>query len=447
MPSHADSIRLLLAQGPASAAQLVEKIGISQPTLSRAISAMGQDVLRIPIQKSIRYALRDFQRGIKETQVYRVSAEGAIRSLGRLVPVRPEGYVMCQDDGVCLHSEGLPWWLADMRPQGFLGRAYAARHAQTLGLPDKVSQWSDTHALHALVMHGHDALGNLLLGDAARDHFLNLEAPQPVALSEKGESYGRLAREAIRGDRPGSSAGGEQPKFTVLAETAGGLRHLLVKFTLPDDNAITERWRDLLLAEHHALECLAAWDVLAAHSTVFDHAGQRFLEVERFDRTGALGRRGLFSLAALEAHFVGDASAAWPVLAQRLATDGHVTAESAATAALLYAFGTLIGNTDMHHGNLSFISEQGRPYSLAPAYDMLPMGFAPNREGGMPSTLGPVTFHPGVSNEIWHRALELASDFLARIRSDGRFSVAFAGCIGAMSERVALAREKSLRLG
>lgn len=31
----------------------------------------------------------------------------------------------------------------------------------------------------------------------------------------------------------------------------------------------------------------------------------------------------------------------------------------------LWAFGMLIGNTDMHHGNLSFISSHGRPYQLA----------------------------------------------------------------------------------
>ncbi|MCP1065445.1 hypothetical protein M5G07_07530 [Serratia symbiotica] len=28
----------------------------------------------------------------------------------------------------------------------------------------------------------------------------------------------------------------------------------------------------------------------------------------------------------------------------------------------------------MHYGNLSFISSHGRPYHLAPAYDILPMG-------------------------------------------------------------------------
>jgi hypothetical protein len=54
---------------------------------------------------------------------------------------------------------------------------------------------------------------------------------------------------------------------------------------------------------------------------------------------------------------------------------------------LLWAFGTLIGNSDMHSGNLSFVSEHGRPYDIAPAYDMTPMTFAPRSGGGLPDTI------------------------------------------------------------
>jgi hypothetical protein len=61
-----------------------------------------------------------------------------------------------------------------------------------------------------------------------------------------------------------------------------------VKFTAPDDNPVSERWRDLLLAEHLALS------VLGVETEVFDFGGQRFLEIPRFDRTGPLGRKGLF---------------------------------------------------------------------------------------------------------------------------------------------------------
>jgi len=43
----------------------------------------------------------------------------------------------------------------------------------------------------------------------------------------------------------------------------------------------------------------------------------------------------------------------------------------------LKVFGSLIGNTDMHLGNLSFIRLQSKFYTLAPVYDMLPMLYRP----------------------------------------------------------------------
>lgn len=61
--------------------------------------------------------------------IFCVNDEGQVQALGTLVPVRPEGFVMVQADGAALHSDGLPWWLFDMRPQGYLGRAYASAHA------------------------------------------------------------------------------------------------------------------------------------------------------------------------------------------------------------------------------------------------------------------------------------------------------------------------------
>lgn len=447
MTSHADLIRLHLASGPSGARQLLEKLGVSQPTLSRALSAMGDDVVRIGAARSIQYVLRDTRRALDDTAIYRVGADGRITPLGVLMPVSPDGFVMRQADGITLHSDSLPWWLLDMRPQGFLGRAYAARYAEMLGLHARLADWSDAQALRALTAHGLDAVGNLLLGDVARERFLDAPPPAPILDSMKGQTYACLAREAARGDNPASSAGGEQPKFTTFAHTATGPRHVLVKFTLLDANPVTERWRDLLLAEHHALETLSAAGFLAARSCVIDHGGQRFLEVERFDRVGATGRRAVFSLTCVEAEFVGDARAPWPTLAAQLASDGHITGESAEGAALLYAFGTLIGNTDMHNGNLSFTSEQGRPYALAPAYDMLPMGFAPRSGGGLPDSLPAANLRASVSNAVWARALGLAVDFLRRVRADSRFSEAFGPCLDALARHIDDAGAKVSRLG
>jgi hypothetical protein len=445
--THDDDLRRYLAQGPTSPRQLLEKTGISQPTLSRAITAMGDAVVRIGAARSIQYVLRDAQRGLNDIPVYRVGTDGTIQPLGELIPVRPDGFVMRQADGITLHSDSLPWWLLDMRPQGFLGRAYAAQHADMLGLPTKLSDWSDADALRALMAHGHDAVGNVLLGDRARDHFLSAPPPAAIPTRQKGAIYARLAQEATSGDRPGSSAGGEQPKFTALVQTPTNPCHVLVKFTLPEANPVTERWRDLLLAEHHALETLRAAGLPAARSGVIDHAGQRFLELERFDRVGTQGRCGLCSLSALEAEFVGDATAPWPALAARLAAGRHIRPAAVHDAARLYAFGTLIGNTDMHNGNLSFVSHHGRPYALAPAYDMLPMAFAPRASGGMPHDVPTAHLHASVPHPIWGQTLGWASDFLDRLRADSRCSANFQPCLQSLARHLDVASTTIARLG
>lgn len=74
-------------------------------------------------------------------------------------------------EGVSIHSDGIPWWMLDMRPQGFLGRAYALAHAASLGLPANQEAWSDNEIIRALLVQGQDAVGNLLIGAMARDRF------------------------------------------------------------------------------------------------------------------------------------------------------------------------------------------------------------------------------------------------------------------------------------
>ena len=417
-----------------AARQIVEKTGISQPTVSRALAALGDEVVRIGSGSAIHYALRDTTRGFASAPIFRVCDAGQIWTLGALVPVRPEGFVMVQANGVSLHSDGLPWWLFDMRPQGYLGRAYASMYAAALGLPANPEHWSDAEVIRALLGHGQDAVGNLLIGERACDRFMRILPPLPA---NQAVFYPILARDAGAGETPGSSAGGEQPKFCAYTERG----HVLVKFSAPDDNPVSERWRDLLLAEHLALS------VLGVETEVFDFGGQRFLEVPRFDRVGQFGRIGVFSLRALDAEFVGDASAPWPSLVSRLAAGGHVETDAVAGAALRWAFGTLIGNTDMHAGNLSFVSRHGRPYQLAPAYDVLPMGFAPGSGGAIVNTLPPASLSASVDGETWRAALQLAERFLAMLNDGAGFSGSFTPCIEALRQHIDEAASRIARLG
>jgi len=447
MPSHEEIIRVRLSGGPQTARQLTDFIGISQPTLSRALTGLGDEIVRIGAARSIQYALRDTLRGVPEIAVHRVDAQGQIHLLGTLIPVRPKGFVMRQADGTSLHSDGLPWWLADMRPTGYLGRAFAGRYAAALGLPERLNDWSDAQSLRALLAHGHDFTGNLLLGEPARAQFLASPLPGSIHVVQKAEAYPRLAREAAQGERPGSSAGGEQPKFTARADTPHGARHVIVKFSEAEDNPVSERWRDLLLVEHLALATLREAGIPAAYTQLIDTAGQRFLEVERFDRTGELGRHALHSLAMLDAEFVGAGSEIWPVIVHRLAGKGIVEPESAAGAALQWAFGSLIGNTDMHNGNLSFTSDNGRPYALAPAYDMTAMAFAPRSGGGLPDTLPAPNIRADVANDTWRRTEALAGAFLNRTKMTKGFSQRFLPCLAALAAHLAQATQKIARLG
>ena len=447
MPTHADLLRLRLAAGPQSGTQMAKDLGISQPTVSRALAAMAGEVMQVGQKKGSRYVLRDTGRGFGDVPVFRVDALSKLHELGVLSPVRPDGFVFTQADGLQVHSDGLPWWLLDLLPQGYLGRAYAAHHGATLGLPSNLKEWTDNHALRALLVHGHDGVGNLLLGPTSREKFIAMPYPVALSLLEKPMAYARLAQGASQGDSPGSSAGGEQPKFTAYAQTSAGPAHVLVKFSELPNSPVSQRWRDLLLAEHLALTTLRDAGVAAADSAVIDHLDQRFLEVARFDREGVMGRKALVSLRALDAEFVGDAHQAWPVLVKHLTALGVVTPEAADATELLWAFGVLMGNTDMHAGNLSFVSDTGRPYQLAPAYDMTPMAFAPNSGGKLNNTIPSLALHASVRNDFWRQALVMAQSYLAALDKCNQFSNEFQVCIDALEVHLNSASQQISRLG
>lgn len=446
MRDYAESIRSILAKGPHSANQLIDILNISQPTLSRALVGMGNEIIRLGAARSIQYSLRDTSRGLPEMPIYRVNSEGQLHLLGTLIPVKSEGFVMREEGGGQLYSHGLPWWLFDMRPQGYLGRSYAAKYGEALGNPIRLVDWNDTHALRALIVHGEDVIGNILIGNTVRERFLARPIPTPIRDEQKSECYIKLAHDAANGDVPGSSAGGEQPKFTVYAMTARGDCHVLVKFSESEQGPVSERWRDLLLAEHMALDVLRQHGIPAAHTNIIDVGQQRFLEIERFDRVSPLGRRGIISLAAMDAEFVGMGNGGWPTMVEALAKDRHITTQAAEVAKMLWAFGTLIGNTDMHTGNLSFVAENGRPYEIAPAYDMTPMAFAPRQGGGIPDVLREARLEANVSNAVWRQAREIAHQYLARLINEPRFSQRFQPCILALREHIETASRKIDRL-
>lgn len=101
----------------------------------------------------------------------------------------------------------------------------------------------------------------------------------------------------------------------------------------------------------------------------------------------------------------------------------------------------------MHTGNLSFVSEHGRPYQLAPAYDMLPMGFSPSTGGALPVELPEAPIHAYIEPEVWARATEVAQRYLDRLRNEPGLSQAFRPCVEALERRIETAIGQIARLG
>jgi hypothetical protein len=91
----------------------------------------------------------------------------------------------------------------------------------------------------------------------------------------------------------------------------------------------------------------------------------------------------------------------------------------------LQAFGELIGNSDMHAGNLAFFLTDTLPLRITPCYDMLPMLWAPGPQGEIiQRRFAPAPPLPSLS-EPWREAAAMAEDFWQRLAADPRISPAF----------------------
>jgi hypothetical protein len=413
-----------LQSGPATAAELMQLLGVSQPELSRALKLPQRDgrVLKLGATRGARYALPRSVAGTgSRWPLFQVDASGVIHELGMVHALQPRHYY-CDSSRAQLRglTDAVPYFLQDQRPAGFLGRLVPTSCAE-LALPPRVVDWSDDHYLNWLTHRGADCVGDLILGVAAFDHYLQaLKARRSVAAAERTAAYPALATEAMIRAMPGSSAHGEHPKFTALVDHGDRRVQVIVKFSPPMDSPAGQRWADLLVAEHLAHVHLHANDIAAARSSVFPAGGRMFLEVERFDRVGAEGRVGVVSLLAVDvAHF--GMLDNWSRAALRLAHHGLVSPADAQQMRLLDAFAMQIGNTDRHFGNLALYDRYTGRHELAPVYDMLPMLFAPQNDQLIERTFAP----PDPSAEglaVWSRARDLAEQYWAMLMADARIS-------------------------
>ena len=438
---HASSILNILARGPAAAFELAQALDIHQTNVSRTLRPLeqsGQVVRLLGSTRGARYGLaREVGSVGSSWPLYKVDAQGAASVLGTVHAIAPEHFVVrggpARIEGL---TRGIPYFLQDARPAGFLGRTIPAAYPE-LALPARVQDWNDDHALVFLTQRGSDTVGNLILGTESVDRYLSgAHEPRIIPSEARATHYPVLAQAAMLGAAPGSSAHGEQPKFSARITRSAEVTHVLVKFSPPRDTPLGTRWADLLIAECAASHVLLENGISAARSEVFEFAGQVFLESERFDRLGAEGRRGVVSLHSLDAARYGKLDR-WSSSAQRLHAEQLLSAQDLERVRLVDAFGNLIANTDRHFGNITLFDDYESPFELAPIYDMLPMLFAP-QAGQLVERPFEAAGATAATLSVWPRARDLAESYWLRLCEEPRLSEEFRrrceGCLGVLRQ-------------
>jgi hypothetical protein len=398
-----------LSRGVLRPAELRDRLGVSAATLARSIQEAGSDIVSIGRARSIRYGLRQAWPGLDGSRfpLFRILESGTARSDGELLTLAARQTVWLPSGIV---SDGLPVELTDARPSGFLGRHFAAAHAD-LRLPARLIDWSDQHTLLAMSRRGEDLPGNLMIGEETFARWQTVESPLRTR-----NDYPALATATLAGHPPSASAGGERPKFGAFVDG----RHVLVKFaprTAAAGAAVARRWCDLLVLEGLALEIAGRRGVRAARTTVIETDSHVFLESERFDRIGNRGRVAVVSLAAVQ----DDPADPWATAAVLLRDARRLSREDTRRLQWLDAFGACIGNTDRHPHNVVFFPD-GRRLQLAPAFDQTAMLYAPTGDGQLPARTFTVPLATGDTLDVWDDARNAAREFWQRASDDPRVS-------------------------
>ncbi len=427
-------VGLLATRGIASAQELQSALGKSQPTISRMLSALSGRVLTLGRARATRYGLGKSIRGLPSQQpIWWTSESGELHRLGTLSLLENDLLHVETDNYTGSTRGALPWFLSPLQAQGFLGRLLAQRLASA-GVVWLRERWYLETVIFA-ALHLHDAPGAITVGEPqALAPASQAQVLLPMDSLRLPSALDDLASDVARTLPAGSSAGGEQPKF--LTQMADG-QHALVKFTPPRGTPFGERWADLLRAEAIATQVLHEHGVDVAPNRVVDSRQRRYLLSTRFDRLGARGRRHVVTVGAAHQAFVADPYTHWAASCEALARQRRLSPLDARRAEALLHFGRLIGNTDMHAGNLGQFAaladlSKGR-FTLAPVYDMLPMRWRPDASLGGMADYAP--FEPD-ERSLRSAARERAAQYWQRLATDKDVSKGLRQVSAQMAQRL-----------
>jgi chromosome segregation and condensation protein ScpB len=373
--SLSEQVASLLARGePMTAAQLCAATGKSQPSISLALQALGDRVCKIGAARSTRYALKSDILGLQPTHdLVWAGSDEMPRDFGGLTYLSKDQLYVRSAANTWLTQGCLPWFLTPLRPQGFLGRELARLRPD---FPSDLEQWTLAQILFICISEVHDPIGAFFFNEVETSSWL-----VPESADSLGTAYDALASQIGQGLPAGSSAAGEQPKFTVQHQDGG---RFIVKFSPPRGTPFGERWHALLCLEQLALFALKSHGVEVAETALIQTMKRSYLQSQRFDRVGTHAKRHVVAISALHDEFTPGAMQNWVHTAQGLHAKKLISQQELSTIATIHAFGHYIGNTDMHFGNLSFFVDDviTPKIRLAPVYDMLPMMWRPEIHQG-----------------------------------------------------------------
>lgn len=171
-----EQLQLLLRQGPSKATALVKSLAISQPTFSRLWTATRGGVV-LGAGKARQYALRRQVQGVDAPiPVFCVTAAGHIAPMGQLDLLQGGFYAMTPLEGT--HHDvyqGMPFFISDVGPQGFLGRMEPGRNRE-LELPADIWRWTTEQVLKYISRRSEHAAGDLILGNESYGRYLESAA-------------------------------------------------------------------------------------------------------------------------------------------------------------------------------------------------------------------------------------------------------------------------------
>ncbi len=402
-----------LREGPTSSTGLLKALQLPGATVARALDHLQREgeVVRVGATRSTRYALpRLVPEAGSSWPVFRIDTAGRVSQFGRLDALQPRHFHF-ETSRVALRgiSEGLPWFLDPLRE------------------PDASDTPAGDARLAWMLRHGWDCAGDLIVGAQALDAWrTNGPRRTLVTAADRAALYPRLAA-TTQQTQPAARG-----SFDVLADHGGHQVHARVKFSPPESTTEGQHCCDLLLAEHLAHGYLNARGVLAMHSRVYRYGGRIFLEIDRFDRVGAEGRRGVIALQALGLHRATDRFGA-STAAAHLAAAGRLPRNDARQIRLLEAFAAFTAGHGAAAAGLTLFTGHDGSFALAPAGSPYPRVPTAMDDPARPLLFYAPSPEPVVL-DVWAQARRLAEGYWERLATEPQLSPAFrAGCAAALS--------------